>query len=105
MGRLKRRKTTVSVIYTSDADRMLWGRTSMMQMVCPLTILSPSFTKLGSPGAGDLYNVPDIGDTTSTPRTDTAGAGAAATGVAALGAAAGASATGAGALAICIPAL
>ncbi len=37
---------------------------SMMQMVCPLVTLSPSFTKGGSPGAGERYIMPAIGDAT-----------------------------------------
>ncbi len=39
---------------------------SMMQMVWPLTTLSPSFTNAGSPGAGARYKVPAMGDATCT---------------------------------------
>jgi hypothetical protein len=37
---------------------------SMIAMVCPLVTRSPSLTNGGSPGAGERYIVPDMGDRT-----------------------------------------
>lgn len=70
----------------------------MMQMDCPMATLSPSFTKMGSPGAGLRYTVPLMGATISTPPL-TAASAAAAAGGAAAGAADGAGAGAAGAAA------
>eukprot|EP00879_Flechtneria_rotunda_P006017 GHRR01006329.1.p1 GENE.GHRR01006329.1~~GHRR01006329.1.p1 ORF type:complete len:156 (-),score=46.38 GHRR01006329.1:610-1077(-) len=66
---------------------------SMMHTVCPFFTRSPSFTNGGSPGAGALYIVPDIGLATSMPST-TAGAAGLGAGAAAGAAVAGAAEAG-----------
>ena len=42
---------------------------SIIAMVWPLVTRSPSLTKGGSPGAGERYIVPDMGDSTCQART------------------------------------